>query len=332
MNTDTGSCPLCKSDFDRAELERRINELPVLSSAASDPLFTNGNKRLEELRALIAKVDSFSRYLVAIQSACKTIGYEYSSVSLDDVIIKINEVMTTLAELRKKHEDDLSLKKYADSSGVSGQEFTALKNSLAARFGDDLKFIYTGKNAFETQLKGIAAGQETLKKSLAAQDESIAAISLKFKNDFGLSSESSYTAGQVKNTLNEEEQKINILNDCFDKLKSHIAITETSSIHDISLASAILTRNIESLKSELRNQFELDAGLKLKAEAESILAKNEGTGKPAQRYKLACETLESLLNKGGNDQLNEFLKINLKEITDIFRTIHTPLSLIHISE
>ena len=321
IDRDTESCPLCQSNFERAELEEKIRQLVTFSDVSSHTFFIDSSKRMSDLRGFIRQVEEDSQSIKTLRSAFSFSNIEYVSRSLDDVIAELSALVDSLNNVRNTNKEFLSLQNYADSAKVSEQELIYLKNRIRSEIGEDYKFTTDSKDVFESAILSRQAEISGLRESLSDMKERRFSIEAKVQQALELPLEKTQNLNEIKETLNAEERKLNGLFQYFEKLKEVIVLSDSTSVRNTNLASSILSKNIETLNVELQNQFELFAAQKRKDEASAVLLRYKV---PYQRYKLACETLKSLIDEGGDEQLTAFLDSNLVEILDIFKSIHVP--------
>ena len=114
----------------------------------------------------------------------------------------------------------------------------------------------------------------------------------------------------------------------FDQLAKIVKFDENDRIDELELSLNTLSKHIVTLKHELNNQFEINSTYEQKRKAEEFVKENQ---EKFTRIEAAKSTLELLSGSEGNQEMKSFFSKNIKEIIDIFKTIHMPKEFIDIS-
>ncbi len=321
LNVEAEVCPLCNFDHGRAELESRIHTNATATDASSHTYYIDNNRIIAEINGAFTILNEYNHFIKLVKSACQFANYDTKSTTLDDALVKLNLLISSKVEIDEKLSQFKSLNLLAESKNASEQELNQLKERVILVFNGDVKFEYQNLEVFKVklvELKSEISKNQSLLNEITKNRES---VSLKFKNDFGLSIDEVYTPTQIKELLSQEEKRISLLKSYFEKLQKLVKINNTTSIKSLRMLSDNLSKNIGTLKVEMGNQFQLNTAESKKKEAEKIVAENEPQN---VRFKKAKETLERLIEQEGNKEMNDFLDSNLEEIVYIFKMIHSP--------
>ena len=142
-----------------------------------------------------------------------------------------------------------------------------------------------------------------------------------FKKSVGLEDDKTYTMDEFSAILDIEKRSITAIEFYFDQIIQVIEIQEEEQVSEIDLRLSVLQKNLASLKAEQQNQYELNQANKNKQLSQSFL---ENNSKKFERIEVGLEALQSLKQSDGTKQLNSFFESNMKEVVDIFKTIHSP--------
>lgn len=136
-----------------------------------------------------------------------------------------------------------------------------------------------------------------------------------------LTIEENYTLSTFQKELAAKESNIESVMIGIKNIQTIIILSESNKFQELDLANSALLNNLNSLKAEYQNQIELKNAEKDKKSAEISV---EGNKVKFERVSTAYATLSSLIQQNGSEELTTFFNENLLEITDIFRTIHSP--------
>lgn len=318
LNSEGTNCPLCQASYTKEELYNRVQQLNEISNK-DDSNFLQLNETLQNLKEQRSQLIEYSSWITAVSASLKVLG-EYSNKSLNDIVLLLLEFLSNSHTYIKTGEDLKALQDLALSYNVSEKELNEIKIKLPVIFENPLELEFKNRKVFEDLL-------ESVKKDLFNQQDNKKRLSedlLKLQTEINFNSAlevSGFDLSKRKNLAIQQQRALNNAVEYFQKIKDIVEIDESSNLNDILLISSMLSSNLDTLKTEKQNQFELDQGKTQRDEANRHISSYT---EPHKRYKLAYETLLSLSSNKGNEQLELFFNQNLKEIVDIFKTIHAP--------
>lgn len=180
---------------------------------------------------------------------------------------------------------------------------------------------FDNKKLFEDRLAEFNSGNDQLKEQLETLQESKFKLSADFKKTIGLEEDKTYTLNEFSAILESEKRNINAIENYFNQIGEVIELKVDEPVSEIDLRLSVLQKNLASLKTEQQNQYELNQAEKNKQQSQAFLDKND---KKFDRIKKGFEALQSLRQSDGTEQVDSFFESNLKEVVDIFKTIHAP--------
>lgn len=327
INNNATECPLCQSRFKEDELKARIAIISQKeNSIEAEQTQVLHDKRIK-LNSTIEKLGAEVNCANKIQTAHLILSNEdIGKKSLLDIVTSIQKNRSNELKLNETEKQLNDLMALMLSFNVSETEFGYLKGQVNQNF-EPIKFTYENRDEFvkigKELTKEIADNKAIIEKFT---EEKLELIS-KLKKNFGIDADTKADIKTIKNSILVEGNKITKAKDHFNKLSELLNIGESDSIDDLDLTSTILSKNINTLKSELKNQFEIDAAKKRKQDAEKYVKNSQ---EKFTRLKAAKSTLESLTSGDGSEQMEQFFNQNLAEIIDVFKTIHVPKEFVNI--
>ena len=230
--------------------------------------------------------------------------------SIQDTIIKEKEILK-----EKVSYDQLFFK--ISSVGGSISEYTILKSELLLKYPNhnisDKQIVTKLINELKNQLIKYSEEIERLK-----------AANNKILNDLNNSLKLKEYIDQfdkIEEIVNANMTKIESLDFSFANLNRYINIPEDKNIIELSKDLALLNENLKTLRSLEVNQNEIKKLLITNEELEKSLPEAISL---SGRLHTAVQVLERLNDNNEDLILEDFFKDNLKEIKDIFKTIHSP--------
>jgi exonuclease SbcC len=320
LNPNSSSCPLCQSKYDTIELHKRINELTVIPTSNNTLEIETLHENQQNSNKAIENITQYINNLNTIKSAYLIFEDDVESKSLDDVLKFIESKKNEKVKANLLNQELIELRQMADALNVSESEFIYLKNRLE-EINAQISFIYENKNLFEKKESDIAIEIENKKMEIEGNKAKHQKLINEIKHSLNLDDDKLFSVDQIKQLLLKEETEIKNLIIYFDRLYDLIEVKDDNPIAAIELILSILSKNLDSHRIELKNQFEVEALKKGIIDANAFIDNNQEKYK---RLKAAKEVLVSLSSIEGNEQLRLFFSENLKEIIDIFKTIHLP--------
>lgn len=322
INNNATECPLCQSHFNEDELRIRIEILSQTENVIEAEQIQSLHNDLKESNNLIEMISREISDVKRIEAAYLLLlsNEDSKDKTLLDIMISIQENKKDIIKLNELKNELENLKTLANSFNVSESELIFLKDNIKQDF-ENLELIYSNKDLFTKNQVELEKQFDQKKSAIEKLADEKVKLALKLKQNSGIEINNNVDLKKITNNLLKEEKRINLVKDLFGKISELIKLNENDSIDDLDLMSSVLSKNIKSLISELKNQFEIEAASIRKKEAEQSIRINQ---EKFIRLEKAKSILESLVSNDGNKQLEEFFKQNLVEITDIFQTIHVP--------
>lgn len=322
LNNNATFCPLCQSKFEKNELKIRIELISSEENIIEAQHTQNLHKKLLQLDNSIEKLIEEINNANNIHKSCLILfpDEDIRKNSLTSIISSILKETNQLVKLDKNRKVLEDLKTLHSSYNVYESEFINLEKKVSQKL-IPLRFNFESADKFihlENDLnKQIESNNSEIEKLTIEKQE----ILMTLKRNLGIDNDRKSDINSIKEIVLKEESTLRRTIAYFSLLSELLDINKDDSIDDLDLTSLVLRKNIESFKSNLKSQYEIDAAKKRKEVAESYIKVNQ---EKFNRLKIAKNTLESLTSKDGNKQMEEFFYQNLNEIVDIFKTIHLP--------
>jgi exonuclease SbcC len=316
------NCPMCRSKFDRSELEDRISQVDIAILGNTTDLVEENRKKANLLveqmansNVLIQNIEKVSAAYNAYFDTTQNVTVKEAVKSLAAIIVSITE---TDAEIKRLNE----VLEFGKLSGKFEQDLRnidfALQNILEIPVEtslSELGVLTELKSGLEAQISAQESGRLDI-------TEKRYAVGLEIKALLGYPAEHQIDAKVAEETFKKDQDKLEILERYFIELASIVRLKTDDSIIALRQKSDLLRANIASYRDALKVEVELNSAKKEEAESLKFIAENDIK---YERLKKAYETLKTLSeNEESSKQLEFFFNQNFREIADIFRSIHSP--------
>jgi exonuclease SbcC len=188
-------------------------------------------------------------------------------------------------------------------------------------FGDKLLVSIESKDGFLGAKAHNEVALTTLEADIIALHEKRAKLSIDIKATLELSPDKPVKPSEVLDMLDSTERRLRSFTEAFRKMKEIINIQDSTDVGEIRTRLPLLEKNIQTLKSAFQDQALLKNAETQKKQAEDYIKNNQTNFKRIEKGYLL---LSEWASNSGTDQLDAFFAQNLAEVTDIFRTIHSP--------
>lgn len=321
-------CPLCQSHFTETELKSRIESISEKEDTVEAGQMQIQYEKQIELDKKILEINEQVNIINNIQSSYLILSpdQDVNLKSLSDITSYLENIKSEENSLNilKKEFDDLN--ELMSSYNVSENEFINLKKHIKETF-ENLDFVYSNKEKFEEKHKSLLSEFEEKKNVLDKLTKQKIDIEISLKKDLAIESDTKFDLNSLKKLFQDKESKLTRIKECFDRILEILDINEEDTIDNLDLTINILIKNLNSLKVELKNQFEIENAKNAKQTAENFINNNKVK---YDRLKAGKAILDSIMSVNGNKELETFFNNNLKEIVDIFKTIHVPKEFLNI--
>ena len=322
LSPEADTCPLCQWPYERPELQKRIEEVLQTNSKENQSKLDLLHQKQQTQKDTVEKLNRFLNDLTGIK-----VVYDntFNSDSKDMIVAQIvQEISRKRSEeniYTQKKQELTTFRQTAESFNITEEEFSYLSGKLITEIGPEYILIFNNKKLFEDRHAEFISGNDQHKEDLDTLQESKFKLSAGFKNAIGLEQDKTYTLNEISTILDSEKRNFNSLENYFNQISQIIDLKEDYTISELDLQLSVLQKNLSSFKTEQQNQYELNQAEKSKQQSQVFLDKNV---KKFERIKSGFLALQSLRQTDGTQQLNSFFESNLKEVVDIFKTIHSP--------
>ncbi|MFA5010351.1 MAG: hypothetical protein WC644_00220 [Ignavibacteria bacterium] len=319
---DAISCPLCQSSYEHSELQKRIEEILQTNSKENQERIDILHQKQQTAKENVENVTYFYNGLTSIKTL-----YE-NTFSKDSIEMSVSEIITEISQLInqedfyiKKKQELVGFREMAESFNITEEEFLFLSNKLITDLSPEFTFVFDNKKLFEEKATQLSSEIKILKESLVKLQEDRYKLITNFKKTIGLDDDKTYTLQEFYSLMEREKKNIDLFDNYFSQISQLIDLKDENLLSEINLGLAMLQKNIVSLKIEKQNQYEYNQAKNEKQLSQTFLDNNI---KNFERIKIAFNTLQTISQSDGTHHLNSFFESNLKEIVDIFKTIHAP--------
>lgn len=321
MDNHSDNCPLCQSEFSSQELATRLNEFPDESA-----ILTNGTEDLNRRKGKLSEDQiSLRKALsdgVLLESVAKSVlENEFSeSETIASLIHNLKIECEKEVELRTATFEIEQVIALILETEASESDFLRVKYLLEDYF-PNLTFTYSNKDEFLRLKSRVEKDVNDIIKDL----EKVKGDRLKIFNELIQKiPQQNVKYGSIQEIAEQtsllKEKWDSALSSVYD-LEKVITIDDEESINFVEKMSTMLEHTLETLKRELKQQFEIDSAKESKLKAEKFIEDNNLKFK---RIKLAKQTLSRLTPENAGKEIDDFFSKNINEIVDIFKSIHTP--------
>jgi len=320
LDHDATDCPLCQWDFEREELERRINREDT--AAKADPA-----AGFDLLRRAIEKMKDSLKGLETAQQLQRKLAQAYTTAfpgkAIADRAAALTELITFKdqeGQISQEIYDLAEVRKHAEQNDRSEKEYSELKFAFRQYYLDGPEFAVGQAAALQGLIDGVSASVAENKK----EEENNAAVRTltgnQIKRLLGVEGNSMYLK-DIRELLDKEEKRMQTLEIATDKLRELLEPNDTRPFSELEELAATLQNHILSLREEQKVQFEYDMAKKDQAEAAAFIEANAAR---LLKYERAVETLRALTGDEASAHVAAFFNDNFQEIVDIFKSIHAP--------
>src|SRR5690554_127885 len=324
LRQDMENCPMCLTYFEPKELEMRIHRI----------IKTEDEKQSDRLSKLNAKQKEIQRTLETLSQQYQVANLLrecLSTMDVDDDIINKNTVTENIKLLRKelnKKEDLTKEKIYLENFedkimdvDASESELQYIRNEFETHF-PDVVFSAEGSKDFYTAIDTISKKRSELSDTVDKLLKLSGSEDEKFKANAKLGQEVELDIKLLKNNQEKSKDQMKNALSLFDDLARELTVDKLISIAQYQRSLSLIGKNIGLYKDELKNRSQLKFWKKQKQKSSDYINKNKNK---LERLQRANKLLESMENEmASNAHLESFFDDNLKEIFDVFMTIHVP--------
>jgi exonuclease SbcC len=322
LSPDADSCPLCQTSYERPELQNRIEEVLQSNSKENQDKIDSLHQKQQVAKDTVDKLNRLLNDLTIIKTIYdNTFNSDSKDMTVAQIVQEISRFRDEENIYTQKKQELTAFRQTAESLSITEGEFSYLSGKLISDIGPEFILVFENKKLFEDRSAKLTSDNHQLKEDLGKLQESKFKLSVDFKRTIGLEEDRTYTLNEFTSILDTEKRNITSLESYFNQISQVIELKEDDVISEVDIQLSILQKNLSSLKTEQQNQYELNQAEKSKQQSQTFL---DNSIKKLERVKAGFDALQSLRQSDGTQQLNSFFESNLKEIIDIFKTIHAP--------
>ncbi|MGB5989307.1 MAG: AAA family ATPase [Marinifilaceae bacterium] len=314
-NLHSNNCPLCEQQILHSDLLLKLETEFTNDSVKS--IINSKNEKIgvlnKEISQLEIEIANLKQYEISISSFVT----DYKELSIVDIDKNVKERISKEKEILV--EKELIDKIFLQLNSIGGEvsKYIKLKSELSLIYSDlDISNnnVLTGiVDNLKTKIDKNISDVEKFK------DSNI--VILNDLNGFLKLKDYNNSIDNIEEIVKSKETVIESLNFSFENLNRYIQISDDKNIIDLAKDLDLLKENINTLRLIENSQNEIK---KLLITNEAIEQKLPALKALNSRLNKAVETLDKLSKNSEDLILEEFFKDNLNEITDIYKTIHSP--------
>lgn len=322
LSPNADSCPLCQSPFEHLELQKRIEEVILSNSKENQDKIDSLHQKQQTAKENVDKLTQILNDLSAIKNVYEnTFISDFKDMTLAKIVQEISKFKEEENSYNQRMQEYAAFRQTIESFNITEDEFSYLSNKLITDIGPEFILAFDNKKLFEDKFAEFNSGNDQLKEQLNTLQERKFKLNVDFKKLIGLEEDKTYTLDELSSILDSEKRSITAIEYYFDQIIQVIEVQEDEQISEIDLRLSVMQKNLASLKVEQQNQYELNQAKKNKLQSQAFLDNNI---KKFERIEAGFKALQSLRQSDGTEQLDSFFESNLKEVVDIFKTIHAP--------
>lgn len=314
-NQHSQNCPLCEQQISHNELSDKLDE--DFKNNVDKSILEEKSKKLSELKTKEANLTFELKTLNSLKFIAQEEVSGYETLSVKEIAFRLNSILNEEAlVLQGKTKIETTLAQVT-AIGGSVSEFKSLREEIGTYLNSDNSFEKNDIDKlllrFEDDIKKIVDDVEKL-----SQENDLLISNL---NKSLQLKETTNDISEILDGIKSQDEKLKALERSFIKIKAYLDLQDDRSVTELSKDLYILEENIKSLRDSENRQKELQRVTKELEDAKSFISEN--TLKHT-RLKKAVEILQKLKTNDGESVIAGYFNDNLKEIKDIFKTIHAP--------
>lgn len=314
-NEHSQKCPLCEQEISHKDLSVTLDE--NFRNNVDKSILEEKSKKLSELKIKEARLTSELKTLNSLKFIVREEVSGYESFSVKELASRLNSILSEEASVLQGKSKIETVLAQVKAIGGSVSEYKSLKEEIGTYLNSENPFK---KDDIEKLLLSL---EDDIKKIDTAIQK------LNKENDLLISNlnkslqlkETTYDFSEILDGIESQNVKIKALESSFIKIKAYLDLRDDESVIKLSKDLYTLEENIKSLKDTEDRQKELQRVTKELEDTKFFISEN--TLKHT-RLKKAVEVLLKLKSNDGESVLSDYFDKNLKEIKDIFKTIHSP--------
>lgn len=314
-NEHSQNCPLCEQQISHNDLSDKLDE--DFRNNVDKSILEEKSKKLSELKIKEARLTSELKTLNSLKFIAQEEVSGYETLSVKELASRLNSILseeTLVVQGKTKIETTLA---QVTAIGGSVSEFKSLREEIGAYLNTDTSFEEIDIDKLllrlEDDIKKIVDNVE----KLSQENDSLI---LELNKSLQLK-ETTNDISKILDGIKSQDEKVKAVERSFIKIKTYLDLQDDRSVTELSKDLYILEENIKSLRDSENRQKELQRVTKELEDAKSFIL---GNTPKYTRLKKAVEVLQKLKSNDGESVLADYFNNNLKEIKDIFKTIHAP--------
>lgn len=314
-NEHSQNCPLCEQQISHRELSGKLDE--DFKNNMDKSILDKKTKILSELKLKELNLTSELKTLNSLKVIAEEEILGFENMPIKEIALHLDSLISEEELVKQKKAIIESTLAQIAAIGGSVSEFKSLKEEIATYLDTDGSF---DKKDIDKLLSNL---EDEIKKIVDAIEN------INQENDLLISNlnkslqlrETTYDISKILDEIETQNEKVKALEFSFIKIKTYLNLEEDKSVIELSKDLYTLEENIKSLRDSESRQRELKRIIQELVEAKSFISKN--TSKHS-RLKKAVKVLQKLKTNDDDSILADYFNENLKEINDIFKTIHAP--------
>lgn len=314
-NEHSQNCPLCEQQISHYALSNKLDD--DFKNNVDKSILEEKSKKLSDLKTKEANLTFELKTLNSLNFLAQEEVSGYEVLSVKEIAFRLNSILSEEAVVLQRKTKIETVLAQITVIGGSVSEFKLLREEISTYLNSDTSFekddIEKLLLSLEDDFKEIVDASQKL-----SQENDLLISDL---NKFLQLKETTNDISEILERIKSQSEKIKAVERSFIKIKTYLELQDDRSVTELSKDLYILEENIKSLRDSENRQKELQRVTKELEEAKSLIS--EKTLRYT-RLKKAVQVLQKLNSNDGESVLTDYFDNNLKEIKDIFKTIHSP--------
>ncbi len=314
-NEHSHNCPLCEQQISHNELSAKLDD--DFKNNIDKSILEEKSKKLSELKIKEENLTVELKTLNSLKYIAQEEVLGYEALSVKEIAFRLNSILNEEAFVLQEKMKIETVLFQITAVGGSIQEFKLLREEIG-------KFLNTDTSFEKDDIDKLLLSLEDDIKELVDAIQKLSQENDLLISDLNKSLQLKETTDDISEILDgikSQGEKVKAVERSFIKIKTYLDLQDDRSVTELSKDLYILEENVKSLKDSENRQKELQRVTKELEDAKSFISENTLR---YTRLKKAVGVLQKLKSNDGEIVLADYFDKNLKEIKDIFKTIHAP--------
>ena len=320
LDTESTFCPMCDATYPKEDLTKRILSLKTVSTENTGLQILNEQiVRLEgDFEIEKSKIEELNKIERIISKLIKP--DKFATLAFTEIEQELLSAITNLKEDREQNILFEAQKNRLDQLGISKTQLLNTKIEFEAAFGD-IAFAKSSMELFTAKYETVTGSIEGIKGTLNLDNEEEIRTLTDF-NNLKVSLGIPPLEEEPERYLNFTEEKIKRIVNHVKTLEQYLTFKESDGLMDIKEKMTRLLSFFENYRKAYSEQSQIQVS------TDTILSVNKEISEllpVVEKIRVASQVLQEILTSDNEEAvLGEFLRVNEKDIEEIFLSLHSP--------